>query len=73
VWHCEASLLANLWQLAIHQGETTPAAPRTEGLGGEGTTGWGTGLVRLLANHSQWVVELTAPSGHPPPWAMSTR
>ena len=34
VWHCEASFLANLWQLAIYQGETTPAAPRTEGLGG---------------------------------------
>jgi hypothetical protein len=27
VWHCEASFLANLWQLAIHQGATTPAAP----------------------------------------------
>jgi hypothetical protein len=58
VWHCEASFLANLWQLATHRAETAHAGPRTEVWEVEGTTGYGAGLVRLLANHGLWVVEL---------------
>jgi hypothetical protein len=74
VWHCEASFLANLWQLATHHAQTAHAAPRTEVW-----EGWKAQPARAPAwcecwlNHGHWVVELTAPSGQPAAMGQSTR
>jgi hypothetical protein len=73
VWHCEASFLANLWQLATHQAQTAHAAPRTEGLGGERHNrlgrrlGAAAGQPQPLGGGADSTQRPT-----PPPWAMST-